>query len=159
MADVLKNIVERKHYRFEDKVDSWQEAVRLSALSLAETGYVTDDYYKQIVECIEKYGPYVVFEHEVAMPHSTEGAEGAKKTAVGFMRVKEPVSFGCDADGNEKFARLFFTLAAQNPEEHMGNIQSLVGVFTNEPLLDALLEANSAEDILAADAKYPCAEF
>ena len=157
MADktILQKIVERGHYKFVDKVDSWQEAVKLSCESLAKTGYVSDNYYQQIVDCIEKYGPYVVFEHYVAMPHSQEGAEGAEKTAVGFMRVKEDVDFGKDEDGEDKIARLFFTLAAKDPNEHLDNMQQLMQIFTNEPLLDALMAANTPEDILKAETDYP----
>ena len=115
MADtILQKIVERGHYKFVDRVDSWQDAVRLSTESLVKTGYVSENYYKQIVDCITKYGPYVVFDHYVAMPHSQEGAEGANKTGVGFMRVKEDVDFGKDEDGEQKIARLFFTLAAKD---------------------------------------------
>ena len=152
---ILQKIVERGHYKFVDRVDSWQDAVRLSCESLAETGFVSPDYYKQIVDCIEKYGPYVVFDHYVAMPHSQEGAEGANQTAVGFMRVKEDVDFGVDEDGEQKIARLFFTLAAKDPNEHLDNMQQLMSIFTNEPLLDALMESDTPEDILAAEAKYP----
>ena len=155
MASVLQTIVEKKHYLFVDKVDSWQEAVRLSAESLVADGSVGEDYYQQIVSCIEKYGPYVVFEHYVAMPHSQETASGVHKTGIGFMRVKEEVSFGCDEDGEEKVAKLFFTLAACNPDEHLNNIQQLMDVFCNEPLLDALMEANTPEDILAAEIAHP----
>ncbi len=152
---ILQKIVERGHYKFVDSVDSWQEAVRLSTESLVKTGYVSENYYQQIVDCIEKYGPYVVFDHYVAMPHSQEGAEGAKRTAVGFMRVKQDVDFGRDEDGARKVARLFFTLAAKDPNEHLDNMQQLMGIFTNEPLLDALMKAETPEDILAAEAKYP----
>ena len=155
MATVLQTIVEKKHYKFVDRVDSWQEAVRLSAESLVADGSVGEDYYQQIVSCIEKYGPYVVFEHYVAMPHSQENASGVKKTGIGFMRVKEEVSFGCDEDGVEKVAKLFFTLAACNPDEHLNNIQQLMDVFCNEELLDALMEANTPEDILAAEIAHP----
>lgn len=158
MASVLQTIVEKKHYRFVDSVESWQEGVRLSAESLVADGSVDADYYKQIVACIEKYGPYVVFEHYVAMPHSQENASGVHKTGIGFMRVKEEVSFGKDEDGEEKVAKLFFTLAACNPEEHLNNIQQLMGVFCNEELLDALIAANTPEDILAAEAAYPIEE-
>ena len=152
---ILQKIVARGHYKFVDRVESWQDAVRQSTESLVRTGYVSENYYQQIVDCIEKYGPYVVFEHEIAMPHSQEGAEGAEKTGVGFMRVKEPVYFGKDEDGEDKYARLFFTLAAKDPSEHIDNIQQLMSVFCNDPLIDALLEANTPEDILAAEAKYP----
>ena len=152
---ILQKIVERGHYKFVDRVDSWQEAVKLSCESLARTGYVSENYYQQIVDCIEKYGPYVVFDHYVAMPHSQEGAEGAYQTAVGFMRVKEDVDFGVDEDGEQKIARLFFTLAAKDPSEHIDNMQQLMSIFTNEPLLDALMAADTPEDILAAEANYP----
>lgn len=158
MASVLQTIVEKKHYKFVDSVESWQEGVRLSAESLVADGSVDADYYKQIVACIEKYGPYVVFEHYVAMPHSQENASGVHKTGIGFMRVKEEVSFGKDEDGEEKVAKLFFTLAACNPEEHLNNIQQLMGVFCNEELLDALMAANTPEDILAAEAAFPIEE-
>ena len=158
MASVLQTIVEKKHYKFVDSVESWQEAVRLSAESLVADGSVDADYYKQIVACIEKYGPYVVFDHYVAMPHSQENASGVYKTGIGFMRVKEEVSFGKDEDGEEKVAKLFFTLAACNPEEHLNNIQQLMGVFCNEDLLDALMAANTPEDILAAEAAHPIEE-
>ena len=88
MASVLQTIVEKKHYAFVDKLDSWQQGVELSAKSLVADGSVDEDYYKQIVDCIEKYGPYVVFDHYVAMPHSQENAQGVHKTGIGFMRVK-----------------------------------------------------------------------
>lgn len=159
MATVLQTIVEKKHYKFVDKVDSWQEAVKLSTESLVADGSVDADYYQQIVDCITKYGPYVVFDHYVAMPHSQENASGVHKTGIGFMRVKEEVSFGTDEDGEEKNAKLFFTLAACNPDEHLNNIQQLMGIFCNEELLDALMAANSPEDILAAEAAYPCEEL
>lgn len=158
MATILQKIVERGHYKFVDHVDSWQEAVKLSTESLVKTGYADPDYYEQIVKCVEKYGPYVVFDHYVAMPHSQEGASGVHKTSVGFMRVKDPVDFGVDEDGERKIAKLFFTLASCNPNEHLENMQDLMSVFTNEPLLDALMEANTPEDILAAEAKYPPVE-
>ena len=67
-------------------------------------------------------------------------------------------TFGKDEDGEEKVAKLFFTLAACNPEEHLNNIQQLMGVFCNEELLDALMAANTPEDILAAEAAFPIEE-
>ena len=159
MASVLQTIVEKKHYAFVDRLDSWQQGVELSAKSLVADGSVDEDYYKQIVDCIEKYGPYVVFDHYVAMPHSQENAQGVHKTGIGFMRVKEPVSFGKDVDGEEKLAKLFFTLAACNPDEHLNNIQQLASLFCNEALLDALMAANTPEDILAAEAAHPIEEM
>lgn len=159
MASVLQTIVEKKHYKLVDHVDTWQEAVKLSTESLVADGSVDANYYEQIVNCIEKHGPYVVFDHYVAMPHSQENAAGVHKTGIGFMRVKDEVSFGKDEDGEEKVAKLFFTLAACNPDEHLNNIQQLMGIFMNEELLDALIAAETADDILAAEIAHPLEEL
>ena len=159
MATVLQTIVEKKHYRFISGVGvTWQEAVRLSAESLVEDGSVAPDYYKQIIACIEKYGPYVVFDHNVAMPHTTENATGAFKTGIGFMVCEKMIDFGEDEDGEKKEANIFFTLSSTNPDEHMSNIQQLSAIFMNDDLLDALAAAKTPEDILAAEEKYPCEE-
>lgn len=158
MSTVLQTIVEKKHYKFVDRVDTWQEAVKLSTQSLIADGSVAPDYYEQIVRCIEKYGPYVVFEDDVAMPHSQEDASGVYQTSIGFMRVKESVDFGYDEDGEHKTAKLFFTLASCNPNEHLDNIQQLMGIFQNPDLLHALAAADTPEDILAAEKAYPCEE-
>jgi PTS system ascorbate-specific IIA component len=158
-ATVLQTIVEKKHYRFIDGEGiDWKEAVRLSAESLVDDGTVSADYYNQIVGCIEKYGPYVVFDHNVAMPHTTENATGAFKTGIGFMVSKKLIDFGKDEDGEEKKANLFFTLSAANAEEHLSNIQQLTSIFMNDDLLDALAAAETPEDILEAEKKYPCEE-
>ena len=158
MSTVLQDIVKKKHYRFLDEEVTWQEAVRLSAEPLVADGSVSEDYYKQIVACIEKHGPYIVFEHYVAMPHTTEDAEGSYKTGIGFMVSKKIIDFGVDEDGEKKEAKLFFTLSAANADEHMDNIAQLMEIFQNEPLLDALMECTTPEEILAAEAAHPYEE-
>lgn len=159
MASILQTIVEQKHVVFADSVASWQEAIRLGAQPLVDDGSVDGTYADQIVEAIEKFGPYVVFEHDVAMPHTQDDAKGVKCSGVAFLRVKEPVSFGVDSEGEEKRARLFFTIAASRPEEHLDTIQQLAALFVNEELLDALMLAQTPEDILEAEAIHCYEEF
>ncbi len=159
MASVLQTIVEKKHYKFIDGEGvTWQEAVKLSAESLVADGTVSEDYYKQIVNCIEEYGPYVVFDHNVAMPHTTRDAEGAFGTGIGFMVSEKMIDFGVDEDGEKKEANLFFTLSAADNDAHMDNIAQLSQIFMNDDLLDALAKARTPEDILAAEAQFPCEE-
>ena len=159
MSNVLERIVAKKHYSFINGKDvSWQEAVRLSALPLVEDGSVDSDYYKQIVACIEKHGPYIVMEHNIAMPHTTENRIGAHKTAVGLMICENKIDFGADADGEKKEANLLFTLSAVNSDEHMENIAQLMDVFMNYDLIEALGKCHSAEEILEAMKKYQTSE-
>ena len=70
-----------------------------------------------------------------------------------IMRLSRQISL--PGNGVTIPVMVFFTLAAKDPNEHLDNMQQLMQIFTNEPLLDALMEANTPEDILAAEAKYP----
>ena len=84
----------------------------------------------------------------------------AKKSAAReFVYRKGKCDFHIVEDGEEKVAKLFFTLAACNPDEHLNNIQQLMGIFMNEELLDALIAAETAEDILAAEIAHPIEEM
>ncbi|MCD7754080.1 MAG: PTS sugar transporter subunit IIA [Clostridiales bacterium] len=155
MAGILQQIAENGLCRFADSVSSWEEAVRLGVEPLAEGGYVDAGYSEQIIACIRQYGPYLVFDHGVAMPHAQQEPSCVHRTGVSFLRLREAADFGPGADGTPRTARLLFTLAARDPEEHLDGIQSLVRVFTNEPLLDALMAADTPGDVLAAAGRYP----
>ena len=90
---LLKEIYEKKHYAFVDEpIDDWRDAIRACCKPLEADGTVEPIYAEEIVQCVEKHGPYIVLIPGVAMPHSTENATGCNGTAIGFMRVSEPVT-------------------------------------------------------------------
>lgn len=150
---ILKTFVETDHYRFIDSVDTWQDAIRQSCQPLEKDGTIDSSYSELIIECVEKYGPYIVIMPNVAMPHSTENAKGVYKTAISFMKVEKPVVFYDEEEG-EKTAQLFFTLAACNSDEHMQNMQMLAEMLMTDGLIDALAEVKDAQGILDVDEKY-----
>lgn len=149
---MLKEFVEQNHYKFAEEAYDWQEAVRMSCEVLEADGTVEANYKEDIIECVKKYGPYIVIMPNVAMPHSQECARGVHKTAIGFMRLKKPVSFA--KGDSEKDARLFFTLASCNPEQHLQNMTKLSELLMNEAAVEALMEAETAEDLLKIQENY-----
>lgn len=149
---MLKEFVEKKHYLFIKHVDTWQEAIKESCKSLEADGTVDSNYANLIIECVEKYGPYIVIMPNVAMPHSTENAQGVYKTAIGFMKVEDPVSF--DDNDPDKKAQLFFTLAACDSAQHLENMQKLVALLSNEELVVELSKATGPDDLLKLNDKY-----
>ena len=149
---MLRKIVEEELFLFADKVDSWQDAIRLGCKPLEVDGAVDQTYADQIIDCVEKYGPYIVIIPGVAMPHTQENATGVSKTNIAFLKLEEAISF--DEADDEKSAKLFFTLASCNHEEHLKNIQSLAAMLMNEQLVAELMEAKSARDLLALQKKY-----
>ena len=147
---MLKEIIGKGYYSFEQHFDDWQEAIRAGYRTLLEAGVVEDIYVQAVIDCVNKYGPYIVT--DIAMPHSTEGAKGCHGTAISFMKVEEPVDF--DKQDPDKKARLFFSLAAVDHEQHLHNIQELMDALMNEELVNALLEAHTVEELQQAAQTY-----
>ncbi len=149
---MLREFVEKKHFKFAEEANTWQEAIRMSCEPLLKDGTIEEAYVDCIVENVEKYGPYIVIIPNVAMPHSQISAVGVNDTAITFMKLEKAVSF--DENDREKDAMLFFTVASCNPEQHMNNIVKLAGIFENEPLINELLEAKDSDDLLRLQEKY-----
>lgn len=149
---MLKKFVDKKHYLFIDKVETWQEAVKLSCKPMEDDGTVDESYAQSIIDCITKYGPYIIIMPNVAMPHSQENAKGVNKTAISFMKVEEPVHF--DLNDQDMDAQLFFTLASCDSEQHLENMRELSEMLMDEDLVKELTEATTPEDLLAIQKKY-----
>ena len=149
---MIDEIIEKGLYEFYDEIDSWEDAIYKSCGKLIEKNIVNLSYPKRIIETVEKYGPYIVLVPGVAMPHCQENAEGVNDTAVSFMKVEKPVAF--DSDDRDKDARLFFTIASENPDEHLHNISQLSDILCNEDILEELNMARNAEDLSNIQKKY-----
>ena len=149
---MLRDFVEKHHYKFAEEAKDWRDAIRMSCESLEADGTVEANYKEDIIACVEKHGPYIVIMQNVAMPHSQEGAVGVNKTSIGFMKLEKPVSF--DENDPEKDAQLFFTLASCNPDQHLNNMMKLSEMLMNEDVVAALSKAKTPEDLLEIQKTY-----
>ncbi|MBR4610463.1 MAG: PTS sugar transporter subunit IIA [Erysipelotrichaceae bacterium] len=149
---LLKDIVEANHYSFVDSFDSWQDSIYGAAQPMVADGTLDNQYLDKIIENVNTYGPYFIIMPDVAMPHSTLGGTGVYKTEIGFCKVKEPVVF--DPNDETKNARLFFTLAAVDNEQHLQNMVQLSEMLVKEGIVEDLLAAETKEDLLDIDKKY-----
>lgn len=149
---MLKDLVNQKLTQFEEKFESWEEAVRASYQTMLKQNIVEEEYVEQVVDCIKEFGPYIILIPNVAMPHSSQGAVGVNQSAVSFMKVEKPVVF--EEGNSEKDAQLFFSLAALDSNQHMNNIMALSELLMNEELVEELKKVKSDEDLLALSEKY-----
>ena len=124
------------HYPDKEPV-SWQEAIQESCLILLQKHIIDQSYVDEIIQCVETFGPYIIIAPEVAMPHSSEESAGI---------------FAGDQEA--KTATLFFTLAAQNPAEHLENIQQLMDLLMTDSVIADLLETNTPMDFKEVMEKY-----
>ena len=149
---MLREFVEKNHFRFADEAKDWKDAIRMSCETLEADGAVEENYKEDIIACVEKYGPYIMIAPNIAMPHAQEGARGVNKTEIAFMKLKKPVSF--EPGNPEMEAQLFFTLASCNPDQHLDNMSRLSEMLCNEQLVAELAEAETTSDLLEIQKKY-----
>jgi PTS system ascorbate-specific IIA component len=147
----LKELADQGRVCFHQSFSTWEEAIEASCQPLLKEGVIEQAYVESVIGCVKKYGPYIVFAPNIAMPHSQEGAVGVHETAVSFMKVEEPVHF---EEGNpDKDARLFFVLASTDHNEHMKNMEKLAMMLLKPGMIDELLQVTNMEELLALDAR------
>ena len=149
---LLKEIVEKKHYIFVDKVENWEDSIRIACRPLEDTGAVTGAYADEIIECVHRHGPYIAIMPGFALPHSMENSAGALQTAIGFMKVEEGVVF--DPEDDDKWAKVFFTLSSVDHDTHLKNMRKLFKMLTNQDFCAELLQVTKPDDLLTLAEKY-----
>lgn len=125
---------------------TWEEAIRMSCHKLEEGGYVTEVYADSIIKSVNEFGPYIVLLPGVAMPHAAVTSPGVSGTAVALTVFKDEVAFYDNDAAEEKPAKLFFTIVAEDDDKHLENITNLMTLLQNEETLEALLKSGTIED-------------
>lgn len=149
---IIKELVHAGRTSFHQSFDSWQQAIRASCQPLIADGSIETVYVDNVIECVNKYGPYIVLAPDIALPHAQEGGEGVNQNAIAFMKVEEPVVF--DPENPDKNARLFFVLASNNHDRHIEMMEKLAAVLLNKKFVEAMLAASNNEDLLNIDNEF-----
>lgn len=147
---LLKELYELGHCNMIKGPISWRGALKKCIEPLVKDNSVDPAYANCLIENVEKYGPYIVLIPGVAMPHALEGANGANREAISFMRVSEPVHFENPAKPDTD-AQIFFTLSDVDSRSHLTNIQRLVAVMSDEEVIERLKNMQSLKELLEID--------
>ena len=147
----LKELVEKNRVCFHKSFATWEEAVAASCKPMLDDGSIEQIYIDEVINCVKKFGPYIVFAPNVAMPHFQEKAPGVNNTAMTFMHLEEPVHF---VEGDpEKDAQLFFAVASKDHDEHVKNMEKLCMLLLTPNATEELAKVRSIEELLELDAK------
>ncbi|MDY6267699.1 MAG: PTS sugar transporter subunit IIA [Selenomonadaceae bacterium] len=144
---MFKEMVEKKHYTFQQGFSDWKEAVRAACQPLLADGTIDDIYPEEIIKKVEELGPYIVIAPDICIPHAQEGL-GVHETAISFMKTETPVRF---SDDGEHDARLFFVLASTDNAVHLKNLGDMAEALSDDDLVAKLLQAKTPEELVALE--------
>ena len=132
--------IKHEHIHIEDSAENYEDAIRLAAAPLIKDGYIQDAYTDDILESLEKNGPYIVVADYVALPHA-QPSEKVLKNGLSLLLLKEPV------DLKDNPIHVFIVLAAKDSTAHLSSLQSLAVFLMEKENIDALIGAKTVPGI------------
>jgi len=128
----LKKLLKKENVKFIDEAENWKEAIFQSGELLVSNKKVTSEYVQEMIELVEKHGPYIVLEEGIAMPHAGI-SENILETGISLLVVNEKVSL---PEGRN--ANIFLSFAAKNKNDNIDIMNDLFELITKYEFIDKI---------------------
>jgi PTS system ascorbate-specific IIA component len=139
LADALSSI------QTQAAADDWREAIRLAGDGLVFGGATTDAYTDEMIDAVEKHGPYIVIAPGVALAHSRP-SPAVLTGGLSWVSLSTPVEFGNKANDP---VTLVIGLAAKDHDAHLQVMRALAGVLSDSAAMKRLTVADTADEVRA----------
>ena len=133
----LRKLLKKESVKFIEGVEDWKEAILQSGNLLVSNRKVTSEYVKEMIELVEKHGPYIVIEEGIAMPHAGI-SENVLETGISLLVVKERVAL---PEGRN--ANIFLSFAAKNKNDNIDIMNDLFELITKHKFIDEVSKMKS----------------
>ena len=140
---MLSDLLGEELIQLDVEASDWEDAVRKASQPLVDAEKVTPAYVDDIVAGVRDLGPYIVIAPHVALPHARPES-GAIEPAMGVVTLKTPVAFGSANDP----VRYLFPLSATDNDGHLGALQSLVEILSDDDFFASLDGASTPAEVV-----------
>ena len=137
----LRKLLKKENVKFIEGAEKWKEAILQSGNLLVSNKKVTSEYVKEMIELVEKHGPYIVIEEGIAMPHAGI-SENVLETGIALLVVKEKVAL---PEGRN--ANIFLSFAAKNKNDNIDIMNDLFELITKHKFIDEVSEMKSYDQL------------
>lgn len=125
-------------------------ALELACSTLIAQGKVNKSYLDAIKEKHKEIGAYYVLAPKIAMPHARP-EDGVNEACLQVTIFKHGVDLESEDNGD---VYLSVTLAAVDSDSHIQTIVALSELFQNDDDINAIISAESKDDIVKVLKKY-----
>ncbi|OBX04854.1 PTS system mannitol-specific transporter subunit IIA [Gallibacterium genomosp. 3] len=140
---MLEQFLPKSRIQIVERINSWQDAVRLCAKPLLDEGIIETRYVDNIFRIYEKVGPYFVIAPRIAMPHARP-EEGALATGFSLLVVSSGVNFY--SEENDPVS-LIIMLSAKDNTEHLSALASVAEILSDDANIERLINAKTIDEI------------
>ena len=125
-------------------------ALELACSTLIAQGKINKSYLDAIKEKHKEMGAYYVLAPKIAMPHARP-EDGVNEACLQVTIFKHGVDLESEDNGD---VYLSVTLAAVDSDSHIQTIVALSELFQNDDDINAIISAESKDDIVKILKKY-----
>ena len=129
------------------EVGSWEEAIRIAAQPILESGHIRPEYIEAIINQGEK-DPYIVIAPNLAIPHAAP-EEGVNDVSMSLLKLEKGIKFAGSYSIN-----LIVIIAAKDKQQHFRALMQLMKFAGSEEDREAMIKSQSIEDIYDMIKKY-----
>ena len=136
-----------------DAKDS-EDAIRQVAQPFIQNGFVKDSYVDAVVEREKVFATGLQLDGIcIAMPHTD--IIHVNKPGITVAKLAHPVEFEHMGEPGRKVqAEMLFMMAITNPEDQIGTLMKVLGVFQNKEAIEEFKKATTEDEIYEVAKKY-----
>lgn len=138
----LALILNKEKVFFAEKIDNWKNAIEILGNILEKNGAIDKKYTFEMINMVEKLGPYIVIEDGIAMPHS-KTSENVFNTDIAILILKNSVEF----DKGKK-AKIFFAFSSIDEKSHLKILNSVYNLIIRDNFLKDIENINTYEKFI-----------
>ena len=132
---------------FDQDASSNTDALTQLANHLHDAGVVTSEYKDAILKREASFSTGLMTQTiGVAIPHCDP--DKVVEPQIGFMRLKEPVTFHQMGDNAEIQVKVLFMLALKKSDDQLTMLQKLMALFQNQEAMDAVQKVTSVDEFI-----------
>lgn len=133
---------------FDQDASSNVDALTQLANHLHDAGVVNDEYKDAILKREASFPTGLMTQTiGVAIPHCDP--DKVIEPQIGFMRLKEPVTFHQMGDNTEIQVKVLFMLALKKSDDQLTMLQKLMALFQNKAAMAAVQNVSSVKDFIS----------
>ncbi|MDU5109854.1 MAG: BglG family transcription antiterminator [Clostridium sp.] len=139
----LWRYISEKNIQLNLVANSWEEAIRYSAIPLLRNNDITEEYIDAMIDNINNLGAYIVVDDGIAIPHARPD-NYVKNFGITINTFKKPITIG-----NYNNIKIFITIASIDNENHIELITQIMKLIEDESFIYMLNKEDiSKEEIL-----------
>lgn len=142
LSEMLEDII------LDAECENWEEAIRIAGKIMVENKICDVTYIENIIERVNEFGPYMVMNNKVALPHSKNSGNVFKSKMV-LINFKNDILFP-----EETPVKTMLTFTSQDENEHLDALSNFLDLVNNYKFLEKLENNRSKKKVVDIIKKY-----